>query len=348
MRSRSILASARVAATFAGTIIGAGFASGQELLQFFVVYGGIGLAGVALAGALFAWLGNRVLELGFRLKATGYHQLLYYVCGKKIGFLLDIIIATFLFSVLTIMLAGAGTVFRDSFDLPFIAGIILLAILVTAVALRGVHGITAANMITTPVLAIAIVGTSFYSLAYHDFQLDLLNIPADRASFPAPHWLLSSLLYVSYNLVMGTTVLAPLGAATPSRVSRQLGSILGGIILATLACLVSVAVMLHYPSIMTEEIPMLYISSIQHCISGNIYTAMFIIAMFTTALASLYGCASKLAAASSLKFQYCVFIVIGLSLIFSQVGFANLINILFPVFGYATLWFLIKLILSKA
>lgn len=348
MRDRTSFAVARVAATFAGTIIGAGFASGQELLQFFVVYGGIGLAGIALAGILFAWLGSRVLDLGYQLQATNYHQLLYHLCGKRIGLLLDIIIAAFLFSVLTIMLAGAGTVFRDNFDLSFSTGTALLALLVTTITLRGVSGIAAANMIAAPVLAVSIISISLYSLYYHGYELDLFNIPDSHAAYPAPHWLLASILYVSYNLVMGTTVLAPLGAATPSRISRRLGSMIGGASLAFLACMVAIAVILHYPAIMEEEIPMLYISSIQHCINGTVYTAMFLTAMFTSALASLYGCAAKLNAASRLNFPCCVIIVICCSLIFSQAGFANLITILFPLFGYATLWFLIKLIFRRS
>ncbi len=347
MRRPILPAAARVAATFAGTVICAGFASGQELLQFFVVYGGIGLVGIALAGALFAWLGSRVLELGYRLQATGYHQLLYHLCGRKTGVLLDSIIALFLFCVLTVMLAGAGTVFRDNFELPFSVGTGVLAFLITIITLRGIAGITAANLIATPLLAVVIIGISFYSLYYHNFSLDLTALPADHSAYPAPHWLLGCILYVSYNLVMSTTVLAPLGAATPDRAARRLGSLIAGGILAILATLVAIAVMLHYPEIKGEEIPMLYISSIQHCINSTVYTAMFLTAMFTTALASLYGCAAKLAAAANLKFCYCVFIMIGISLIFSQIGFANLIAFLFPLFGYATLWFSIRLILSR-
>lgn len=348
MGRRTALAIARVAATFAGTIIGAGFASGQELLQFFVVYGNIGLAGIVLAGVLFAWLGNRMLDLGYQLQAASYHQLLYHLCGKRIALLLDIIIAAFLFSVLTIMLAGSGTIFRDNFALPFGLGIGLLALMVTTITLRGISGIAAANMIAAPVLAVSIISISLYSLYYHDFTLEFLNIAADHSAYPAPHWLLASLLYVSYNLVMGTTVLAPLGAATPSRICRRLGSMIGGIVLAVLACLVAITVMLHYPGIMGKEIPMLYISSIQHCVNGTVYSVMLLTAMFTTALASLYGCATTLTAASGLKFPFCVAIVISCSIIFSQVGFANLITVLFPVFGYATLWFLIKLIFRRA
>jgi len=347
MPSRTLLDTVRVAATFAGTIIGAGFASGQELVTFFVVYGSIGLAGTLLAGCLFAWLGSRTLELGHRLNATGYHQLIYHVCGKKAGFVLDMIIAAFLFSVLTIMLAGAGTVCRDSLNLPFTAGIGLLATVITFIALRGVAGITAANMITTPLLTAAIIAISIYSLSYHGFDTALLDISAELSARPAPHWLLSSILYVSYNLVMGTTVLAPLGAAVPSRRARLRGSISGGLLLAILASLVSMAVMLHCPGILDEEIPMLYISKSQHELHGTAYTVMFLIAMFTTALASLYGCASKLSSVSGLNFSWCVLIVTAFGLLFSQVGFSNLIGLLFPLFGYATLWFLIRLIMIK-
>ena len=36
----------KVAATYIGTVIGAGFASGQEILQFFSVFGNMGILGL--------------------------------------------------------------------------------------------------------------------------------------------------------------------------------------------------------------------------------------------------------------------------------------------------------------
>lgn len=39
---------------YLGAVIGAGFASGQEIVQFFVVYGGSGIKGCILAGTFFA------------------------------------------------------------------------------------------------------------------------------------------------------------------------------------------------------------------------------------------------------------------------------------------------------
>lgn len=334
----------KVATTYAGTIIGAGFASGQELMQFFVVYGSIGLIGIIVAGGLFAWLGGHILELGHRLKATGYHQLLYYLCGPRVGLVLDIIIAAFLFSILTVMLAGAGTMWRDNFDLPYNVGLAAMAFVVILTTWRGIQGIAAANVILTPLLALTTVLVSLYSLLYHGLDLDFVWLAVQETQRPAPHWLLASVLYVSYNLVMGATVLGPLGASIASKQARSLGSIAGGITLAALATLVTLVIMVHYPSVLEYEIPMLYIASIQHTFNLVAYSCMFLTAMYTTASASLYGCSAKLQSTTGLHFGICVLSIIAASLLCSQVGFANLIAIIFPLFGYATLLFTLRLV----
>lgn len=53
--------SVRIGLTYAGTVIGAGFASGQELLQFFASYGWFGLLGVCVATILFTVFGKYCL-----------------------------------------------------------------------------------------------------------------------------------------------------------------------------------------------------------------------------------------------------------------------------------------------
>lgn len=43
----------KIAATYIGTIVGAGFASGQEVLQYFVSYGIVGVIGIIISTFLF-------------------------------------------------------------------------------------------------------------------------------------------------------------------------------------------------------------------------------------------------------------------------------------------------------
>ncbi len=46
----------QIGSAFIGIIVGAGFASGQEILQFFSSFGYVGIAGSILAAVLFAFL----------------------------------------------------------------------------------------------------------------------------------------------------------------------------------------------------------------------------------------------------------------------------------------------------
>lgn len=344
MTAGTILNIARVSATYAGTIMGAGFASGQELTQFFVIYGSMGLAGLAVTGLLLSWLGIQMLEIGYNLKATSFHQLLYYVCGKKIGILLDLITTVFLFGVLTIMLAGAGTLCRDTFNLPYNLGVGIMGFSLMLTTLYGLKGITMANLIITPLLTITVLMIGLYSLSHHELSLSIIHTTPQVTDLPAPHWLLSSLLYLSYNLVMSAAVLAPLGSCITQRPARVWGSLAGGLLLMMLAGLITLVVMIHYPQSLAMEIPMLYIASLQHPFYHTSYLFIFMAAMYTTGLASLYGCATKLTATTALTTRPSLLLLIILSAVCSHAGFADLIAIIFPLFGYATLWFTCRLL----
>ena len=46
----------KIAGAFVGVIVGAGFASGQEILQFFTSFGVYGLIGCVVAGLTFVFL----------------------------------------------------------------------------------------------------------------------------------------------------------------------------------------------------------------------------------------------------------------------------------------------------
>lgn len=340
---RQIIQTAKIAATFVGTVVGAGFASGQELLQFFLSYGTVGFWGILLTGVLFAWLGSRLLTLGYRLQASGYHEIIRYLCGRRIAVYLDNLIALFLFGGLVIMLAGVGTVFRDFLSLPFSAGLGAISLAILATAWFGVKGIASVNLFITPFLLFFTVMTGVNSLKYHHMDFSLLDIPPEPALQPAPHWLLAALLYAAYNLVLGATVMGPLGKETPSAKVRLLGGSIGGGILAVLALFIGAVIALHHPEILDYEVPMLYVSSCQENWSHFAYAIAVLKSMYSSALASLFGCVTKLQTAAGIPFRISLILVVAASLCCSQFGFANLIGAIYPLFGYIALYFTLKL-----
>ena len=65
-------------ATFAiiGTVIGAGFASGQEVYLFFGKYGNIGIAGLFLSCAFFALVIFKTMQFVTKEKISNYQEFL--------------------------------------------------------------------------------------------------------------------------------------------------------------------------------------------------------------------------------------------------------------------------------
>ena len=100
-----------VAWGYLGSVIGAGFASGQELVQFFVGYGSAGFGGTILAGCLFAIFGGLLLFWANVHYLDNYQAVLRNLFGRRCATIIDALLALFLFLGICIMLA-AGAIFR--------------------------------------------------------------------------------------------------------------------------------------------------------------------------------------------------------------------------------------------
>ena len=83
------LSTLKVAATYIGTVVGAGFASGQESLQFFAIFKGRGLIGLLIVTILFILYGYIIMELGYHLGSKSHIEIIKYsakLCPKFIMF----------------------------------------------------------------------------------------------------------------------------------------------------------------------------------------------------------------------------------------------------------------------
>lgn len=74
--------SIQIAGAYIGTIVGAGFASGLEVLQFFTSFGWLSFFGVIVATLLFAFLGMNITQIGSRLQTHSHKEVVYSICGR--------------------------------------------------------------------------------------------------------------------------------------------------------------------------------------------------------------------------------------------------------------------------
>lgn len=327
----------RVAATYVGTVVGAGFASGQETLRFFAAYGRSGLAGVALAALLFCAYGILIMDLGRRLHATSHREILHFACGSVFGRIMDGVITLFLGVTLTIMVAGGGAVVTEQLGLPRSIGTILTAGLTGLTILGRMRGIMAANSVVVPLLTLAVGGLSAASIRYHGISPILTNAIPWPALAPVSHWMVAALLYVAYNLVLSISVLGPLGAEVQDRRVIYAGGFAGGTALGLLAAGIGLAVSAHMPEIGRFEVPMLFLARLHARPVQWFYTLILWAEIYTTAIACAYGFASRTSEVLGGSYRGVVVLVTALALFMSGFGFSNLMAVLYPAFGFSTL-----------
>lgn len=77
--------SIQIALAYMSVVIGGGFASGQEVLQFFTGYGLIGILGTLVSGLMFAFLGMQIARMSSKMQANSHKEVLYAPVRRTSG-----------------------------------------------------------------------------------------------------------------------------------------------------------------------------------------------------------------------------------------------------------------------
>jgi uncharacterized membrane protein YkvI len=330
----------QIAFTYIGTIVGAGFATGQEILQFFTQYGKWATLTIILSTILFIWLGTKMMIISRRIRAKSYEDLNKYLFGHKSGGYISIIMLFVLIGVNSIMLAGAGSVFVQHLNLHYQTGLIITLVGSYFLLNRGMHSIMYMNSIVVPMMLT--ISLLIITNTWHLPNADrFLNLTTDSNLTMA--WI-SPILYTAFNLVMAQAILVPLGSHTESITAIKWGGVIGGLGVGFMLMAAHFAMSAHMPGIMQYEIPMGSIAFQLGVIVQMIYVLLIFLEIFTTFVADVYGVSLQL----QQRFHYSPKIIsIAIMLacyLFSQFGFSYLLSILYPLFGFLSLFWVVKLI----
>jgi|LSQX01.3.fsa_nt_gb uncharacterized membrane protein YkvI len=328
-RNRVILASA---ATYIGTVVGAGFASGQEVLQFFGLLGRKGVPAIVLTAVGFAFFGYAIMEAGRKMNARSHLPVIREISGRFISPLLDLVTTFFLFGALSAMVAGAGSVLSQEFSVPWLVGAGLILVATVATVLFGLRGVVTAVSTVVPLL---ILGVLIVSLTVIASRGAAFNAPPADTRPLVPAWPLAGATYISYNLIMSVPVLASLGTTLRSRREVALSAVIGAVGLGAALFLVFLAVVSSLPGVLKYEIPMAGMASEAYRLGGRFYTLIFLAEVYTTAVANLYGFSARIAAQDSLRFKLVTVVAGSGALLAGSVGFTNLVRTVYPAVGWA-------------
>ncbi|HZH93188.1 MAG TPA: hypothetical protein VFD79_03725 [Tissierellaceae bacterium] len=322
-----------IAMGFTGSLLGAGFVSGQEIMQFFGVFGTYGLIAMPISLALFYILGCAVMKTARKTGITEFDKI---IIRKEIPWLRALFGLTFiffLFGTVVIMTAGTGALLNQHFGVPTILGSAVMAILLGIVALWEAKGVLTAFSITVPLMIVVGMVTGVFSV--FQFQPEvIISSPTSGSNPLLGNILFSTTAFISYNMMAAISILVPISPDVDDESTIHKG-MLRGIVQLSIVFICILLPMVFFRTMLTDaELPMVALATMIYPILGTIYSFLLFIGMFGSALSCLFGAAYRIRKYRDYKLRPLIGILISVAFVGSMLGFKELIGIVLPVSGY--------------
>jgi uncharacterized membrane protein YkvI len=208
---------------FEAAVIGGGYATGRELVEFFLPAGPSGgLLGMVVSMLVWSAVLAVSFELARQARAYDYRSFLKLLLGRG-WFLFEIAYLALIVLVFAVMGAAAGEIVHSLFGVPKLAGSLLMIASVALVLFYSSSAIEKFLSVTVGYLYLVYVVFVVWSmLSFGD------RIEAALASEPIGHrWLMAGITYAGYNIAIIPAVLFSVRHLTRRREAVVAGLLAG-------------------------------------------------------------------------------------------------------------------------
>lgn len=326
----------QVAATYVGAVMGAGFASGQEIQQFFANFGYYGLVGILMSASLFAVLGWIMIDLQGKWKVSTYSDFFRRLLGIKWGPRVDLLVSFLLLVGMIAMMSGAGALFNQYLGLSSWVGILFTAaIIFLSLWFRG-EGVLWINTVLIPLKFVFCLGIALLAILWGS-QGDGEGIVISVNPL-MKNWVFSAILYVSFNITLALVVFASLGKEV-QKPGAKFGALMGGVALGLFAGVIGGA-LLRFPEVKSLEIPMVAVAGKLGNWPAFFYVVVLWFAMITAAIGNSFSLVTRIVNTGKTDYRLASLGLLLVAFPLAGIKFSLIVKIVYPVFGYLGLIFL--------
>lgn len=327
-----------------GTMIGAGFASGQEMYLFFFSYGIEGMIGILISSLIIGFVIYKTFQLIEKYGINTYKDFLHILIKKnaKLKTIINSIINAFILMTFFIMIAGFGAYFEQELGINSLIGSTILAIATFIIFMTSVKGVVKASELLVPILIGFLVVIGVINLK----DLHLLELGNYILRSKSSSYVLSAILYSSYNSILLIPVLLTLKNYIQDKKQILKIAIISTIIIVLLSIVIFLLLARVDVDITKLEMPAVYVVTNMFKILRYIYGFIILGSIFTTAI-SLGTSFLQNTAKNKKSYTQIAIIMCITSVLISKIGFSNLVSLLYPIFGYLGLLQILKLAIIK-
>jgi len=237
-------------AVFQSVMVGGGYGTGREIVEYFTAYGAMGgLLGIGAAYVVLAIVVATTFEFSRQYAAHDYRTFFKRLLGP--GWIAYEVLVILLFLlILAVLAAAAGNILRDHFGISYVVGLSMLLLVVGVLTFFGRALIEKVLTFWSVVLYATFIAFFMFVFSHDNVSLRESFASDDVAS----GWLTSGLKYALYNLAITPLLLYVVRGIHTRGDAIRSGAAAGAIALAP-AVLFHLAFLTATPGILQEAIP---------------------------------------------------------------------------------------------
>lgn len=368
-----------ISGAYISYMIGAGFASGNEVFQFFGSWGFPGaffaILGSAAATVITCFCAYKAGQSGVLEKSSDVYT---YFCGKYFGKIVKGLVFVDIFASFMLMFSGAGTLLNQVWNIPQWVGALVLGVASGVVVLGGLKTVEnvlgSAGILILVYLLIFGVFALFYPKADISQASGLYQAvkngvvyQANLFALPPFSWIpgladinsaiTTGILYAGLNTMSGLAFCLTLGKRTKDNLESMAASIATTIAFYACVVLVLLLMLLNFDSLINPNTGEMFAFPVLAAIEsmwpagGWTYVIIIFTGIFTTTAGFLWVLCDWLFSGEVRTKKANGFIagmlIVGLTL-GGVIPFSKLINIFFPIFGFVGVIIIVFLVVRMA
>lgn len=330
---------------YVGVLTGAGLASGQELMQYFVSFGIPGLFGLGAIGIMHILVGGIILQLGSHYLADSHIDVIEEVSNKYVGKFMDFALIINCFLMGFVMIAGAGSNLNQQFGFKPWIGSLICTLMIIFIGMLDFDKVTKVIGAFTPLIILFAVVGSIYTFVTIKPDWQGLDQLSQSVISPLPNVALSTVNYFGLCMISGISMAFVLGGSKTDSAEAGLGGMLGGLMVAILTALVGFTLFFTLPIVKDSDIPMQIVLENIHPTLGLIMSLIIFGMIFNSSISLFYSAARRFSDTEN-KFRRNLIIFTLLGFALSFMGFKKLMSILYPILGFLGLALTIILVIA--
>jgi uncharacterized membrane protein YkvI len=238
--------------TFMAVVIGGGYATGRELVEFFMPAGPVGgLLGMLVTAVVWSVIFALSLEFARVTQSFDYRSFFEQLLGRG-WVLFEITFLALLLIILAVLGAASGEIAADILGAPSWTGTVVFLVFIALLAWLGTKAIEVFFSAWGMLLVVAYVGFMFVCVSAFGESI-VANIVA--ADGPGAGWFRGGVTYAGYNIMVMPALLFCARHQIRRREALVAGALAGPIAILP-GAVFFVAMLAQYPQILDAAIPL--------------------------------------------------------------------------------------------